>query len=86
MKNKKLIQELRNIKRSFNDRLDNLIKKINGVPVKGAGEKKAPDGPAPHGFDSHVCLVCAAPTEPGGYGGTGMCGPCATGDSSTIDE
>ena len=33
------------------------------------------------------CLVCGAPLiEPGGCAGTGMCGPCCTGDASTVGE
>lgn len=34
-----------------------------------------------------VCIVCGEPLmEPGGCGGTGMCGPCCTGDASTVGE
>ncbi len=33
------------------------------------------------------CMVCEQPLyKKGGYAGTRMCGPCATGDASTIDE
>ena len=33
------------------------------------------------------CLVCGMPLiEPGGCAGTGMCGPCCTGDASTAGE
>jgi len=33
------------------------------------------------------CQTCHQPlTIEGGYGGTGMCGPCATGDADTMDE
>jgi len=33
------------------------------------------------------CSVCKQSLyKKGGYGGTGMCGPCCTGDASTIDE
>jgi len=41
------------------------------------------------GFDEDdtECLSCGGSLdEPGGYGGTGMCGPCATGDASTLEE
>lgn len=31
------------------------------------------------------CMVCEAIIVPGGYAGTGMCGPCATGEAATID-
>jgi len=35
----------------------------------------------------NVCEVCAAALgKPGGYAGTGMCGPCCTGESATLDE
>ena len=34
-----------------------------------------------------VCTVCEQVLIlPGGYAGTDMCGPCATGDSSTMGE
>ena len=34
-----------------------------------------------------VCEVCEAPLmSRGGYGGTGMCGPCTTGEADTIGE
>ena len=34
-----------------------------------------------------VCVVCGTPLiEPGGCAGTGMCGPCCTGDASTAGE
>ena len=33
------------------------------------------------------CEVCEAELmSPGGYGGTGMCGPCTTGEADTIGE
>jgi hypothetical protein len=33
------------------------------------------------------CLVCDQEmTKPGGYAGTGLCGPCATGEAATLDE
>lgn len=34
-----------------------------------------------------VCDVCENDLfTPGGYGGTGMCGPCATGEAATLLE
>jgi hypothetical protein len=34
-----------------------------------------------------TCLVCETKlTMPGGYYGTGMCGPCCTGESATLQE
>jgi hypothetical protein len=34
-----------------------------------------------------TCDVCGQQLfKIGGYAGSGMCGPCCTGDSSTIDE
>jgi hypothetical protein len=33
------------------------------------------------------CDCCEQPLfKKGGYAGTGLCGPCCTGDASTIDE
>ena len=33
------------------------------------------------------CVVCGTPlVEAGGAGGTGMCGPCCTGESDTVGE
>lgn len=37
--------------------------------------------------DCGKCSVCKQQLyKKGGYGGSGMCGPCCTGDASTIDE
>lgn len=34
-----------------------------------------------------LCEVCESPLmSPGGYGGTGMCGPCTTGEAATLLE
>lgn len=34
-----------------------------------------------------ICQVCEQELGiPGGYAGTGMCGPCCTGDASTLEE
>jgi hypothetical protein len=34
-----------------------------------------------------TCEVCGTELgKRGGYGGTGMCGPCCTGESETLDE
>jgi len=34
-----------------------------------------------------TCMVCECElTIPGGYYGTGMCGPCCTGESETLAE
>ena len=34
-----------------------------------------------------ACVVCGTPLiEPGECAGTGMCGPCCTGDASTAGE
>lgn len=46
------------------------------------------DNPAPRGKSkaSH-CGACECELGiPGGYGGSGLCGPCATGESSTLEE
>ena len=33
------------------------------------------------------CTVCEQPLyKKGGYAGTGMCGPCVTGEAATVDE
>lgn len=33
------------------------------------------------------CFACGCPLGlPLGYGGTGLCGPCATGGADTLDE
>ena len=33
------------------------------------------------------CISCGQPLIiPGGMAGTGLCGPCCTGDASTIEE
>lgn len=48
-------------------------------PYKFRDESGLPEHP--------VCEVCEAPlTEPHGYAGTGMCGPCATGEADTHGE
>ncbi len=34
-----------------------------------------------------TCMVCECKlTIPGGYYGTGMCGPCCTGEAQTLSE
>ena len=38
-----------------------------------------------HKFE--VCTACGTPLlQRGGYGGTGLCGPCCTGEADTVDE
>ena len=33
------------------------------------------------------CICCEQPLyKKGGYAGSGMCGPCCTGEAATIDE
>jgi hypothetical protein len=33
------------------------------------------------------CVVCLQPLGiPGGMGGTGLCGPCCTGEAATLEE
>jgi hypothetical protein len=33
------------------------------------------------------CITCDNRLgKPGGYGGTGMCGPCCTGEAETVEE
>ncbi len=35
----------------------------------------------------HVCEVCEQPLGlTGGYSGTGLCGPCCTGEAETAEE
>lgn len=47
----------------------------------GRPKSKPRDIPAQFG----VCEVCEAPLmSQGGYGGTGMCGPCTTGEAETV--
>lgn len=45
------------------------------------------DGAQPDDYGEEECLSCGAPLlQPGGYAGSGMCGPCCTGEADTIDE
>lgn len=58
-------------------RLENFAKEIGVTergPVKDHGKAKR-------------CIVCNQPLVlEGGFAGTDMCGPCATGESDTIEE
>lgn len=59
--------------------------------VRTDGDPRAKDRIREGRFDSSesagICAVCEQPLiSPGGYGGTGMCGPCATGEADTLFE
>lgn len=46
-----------------------------------------PPAPEPRKKRKPRCAACGQPMSTGaGYGGTGLCGPCATGDADTLDE
>lgn len=52
------------------------------VVILGVGTAYETTGNAPM-----ICEVCRQTLGlPGGMGGSGMCGPCATGESETADE
>lgn len=39
------------------------------------------------GFGFGSCMVCDAPLlQVGGFAGSGMCGPCCTGEADTVGE
>lgn len=62
------------------DKLDS-----RGIPI--APEPLPLVGRVPWKFDPDKCTVCDTPLiEPGGCAGSGMCGPCCTGDASTAGE
>ncbi len=53
-----------------------MSQKNQGEPRNGSDDKQ-----------EKKCMSCGAElTIPGGYAGSGLCGPCCTGDSSTLDE
>ncbi len=38
-------------------------------------------------FADGFCVTCGCPLGlPGGMGGTGLCGPCCTGEADTLEE
>jgi hypothetical protein len=48
--------------------------------------KKRKLPPLPQGAVGR-CRACEQPLfKKGGYGGTGMCGPCCTGEAETLEE
>ena len=36
--------------------------------------------------EAPMCLSCGEPIAAGGYGDTGMCGPCCTGEAASLEE
>lgn len=65
-------------------------KRKNRPRKRGRGKGRlgeGPDGQIPAPDSPGHCEVCnAALGVPGGYAGTGMCGPCCTGEADTLSE
>ena len=74
------------IAEKFGEEADDLFRQLreHDEARSNLGRNNSPENSAPF-FGK--CAVCeTALTSPGGYGGTGMCGPCTTGEAETVLE